>query len=107
MTVDEPVIAKLVVVALVRNVLPVSVDEAAKSPPKALSSEEIVVEPVTASEVEVAPLSEVPPSTVSAAFRLVAPATLNTEPMVEEPKRAKLVPVALVKSDVPRVEDAE
>jgi len=66
-----------------------------------------VVDPVTAKLVDVAPLSEVPPRTVSAALRLVAPATLRTPVMVEEPVMAKLVVVPFVPKKLPRVDDAE
>jgi len=77
------------------------------APPVAFNSDEIVVEPVTAKLVEVAPFSDVPPSTVSAALRLVAPATFKTEPMVEEPVTAKLVVVPFVPKKFPKVEEAE
>ena len=96
-----------VVVEFWRNVFPTSVVEAAKSPLVAFNSEEMVVEPVTANEVEVAPFNEVPPRTVSAAFRLVAPATLSTVPMVEEPVTARLVVVPFVPKKLPSVEEAE
>ena len=106
-TVVEPVMAREVPVALPKNVFPTSVVEAAKRPPVAFNREEMVVDPVTAKLVDVAPLSDVPPSTVSAALRLVAPPTFKLEEMVVEPVIAKLVVVPFVPKKLPRVEDAE
>ena len=76
------VIPNVEVVAFARIVLPMSVVEAAKRPPVALRSEEMVVEPVTASEVEVAPWRLVAPETVSDE-RVEAPAV--TVPSVAPP----------------------
>jgi len=56
----------------------------------------IVEEPVTASDVDVAPWSEVPPSTVSVEFALSAEAKLRTPEMVVEPLTANALVVAPV-----------
>jgi len=82
LVVEAIVVERTVEVAKVRKVLPVSVVEAAKRPLVAFNSEEIVVEPVTASEVDVAPWSEVAPETVSDES-VVAPAVI--EPNVAPP----------------------
>ena len=87
-----PVMARLVVVAKVKSELPKSVVEPKRFESVELRTPLIVVEPVTASEVEVAAWSEVPPSTVSEPLALSAPPTLSMEVRVVEPVTAK-VPV--------------
>src|ERR1043165_580039 len=99
--VDEPVSVRLVPVALPKNVFPESVDDAAYKPPNAFKSDEMVVDPVTAREVDVAPCAESPcsvvnPATASVELTLVAPA-LNAPLTVVEPLIASAVPVALAK----------
>jgi hypothetical protein len=91
--------ANVVEVAFARMVFPASVEDAAKNPPRALSNPEIVVEPVTASEVDVAPAvvtpwSVVPPKTARPALRFAWPPTFNIEETVDEPRTAKDVEVA-------------
>jgi len=70
----------------------------------------IVVEPVTANEVEVAPWSEVPPETVREESvvapavrepRVAPPVALNWPETVVEPLIASAVPVALAKLKPP------
>ena len=101
------VIAKVVVVAFESSEEPRSVVDPNVFANNELRAPLTVVEPVTAKLVDVAPLSDVPPRTVSAALRLVAPATFKTEPMVEEPVIAKLVVVPFVPKKLPRVDEAE
>jgi len=91
------VIPNVEVVAFARIVLPMSVVEAAKRPPVALRSEEMVVEPVTASEVEVAPWSDEPPSTVSVPVAVTPDAVMlplkNPLPATESAANGDVVPI--------------
>ncbi len=87
-----PVIAKVEEVALVRSVVPKSVVDARRFWVSEFNTPLMVVEPVTAREVEVAPFSEVPPRTVRVLLALRAPFTLRSEARVVDPVTAK-VPV--------------
>ena len=116
----------LVVVAFWSVVLPVTVSDASvEAPavtvprftvPSALKTPLIVVEPVTASEVEVAPWSDVAPLTVRDASveapavrvpKVAPPTALNWPATVLEPVVVRLVPVAMAKSKAAKCEVEE